>query len=543
MIDRDPAAALEPVRAYHALSKHRPDRYAPGPGHLDWANQPDPFRRFAGCETVALPLLADRPSPRFAALAQPPQTPAVLDRAGVAQLFELALGLSAWKAAGPSRWALRCNPSSGNLHPTEGYLVCPGLPDLAPGLYHYDSYRHCLERRAALAADEHWRAACAGNLLVGLSGIHWREAWKYGARAWRYCQHDAGHAIGALRYAAATLGWGARLLTAPGDAEIAALLGLDRSADFLGAEPEAAELLLVIGPRPGAADPGAQLTPPPSAVWQGRANRLSSAQVDWPQIGAVAAATGKPRSAPCSEPPLPLPPPAATAGDMSAVDLIRRRRSAVAFDGRTRMPAQAFFALLDALLPRADRAPWDVLPWQPRIHPVLFVHRVEGLAAGLYALPRSPAAADRLRGALSAEFGWEPVAGAPAQLPLHRLLAGDSRDLARALACHQDIAADSCFALAMLGDFEASLARGPHWYRWLFWEAGLLGQVLYLQAEALGLRGTGIGCYFDDAVHQVLGLADDRWQDLYHFTVGSPVEDQRLRTEPPYAHLGDRGHA
>ncbi|TVR64991.1 MAG: hypothetical protein EA420_04215 [Candidatus Competibacteraceae bacterium] len=32
-----------------------------------------------------------------------------------------SLGLSAWKQHRGSRWALRCNPSSGNLHPTEGY--------------------------------------------------------------------------------------------------------------------------------------------------------------------------------------------------------------------------------------------------------------------------------------------------------------------------------------------------------------------------------------------------------------------------------------
>jgi hypothetical protein len=258
----------------------------------------------------------------------------------------------------------------------------------------------------------------------------------------------------------------------------------------------------------------------------------------------VAAAAHKPRSAPLAETPPPQPSPQPTpmsAGELPAAALIRQRRSAVAFDGRTSMPAGAFFELLDALLPRAERAPWDVLPWQPRVHPVLFVHRVEGIAPGLYALPRSPAAAARLQTALSEEFVWRPVPGAPGQLPLRQLLAGDSRSLAGALACHQDIAADSCFSLAMLADFEASLAQGAHWYRWLFWEAGLLGQVLYLQAEALGLRGTGIGCYFDDAVHQVLGLGDQAWQDLYHFTIGGPVEDRRLRTEPPYAHLGERG--
>ena len=50
-----------------------------------------------------------------------------------------------------------------------------------------------------------WLEACGGRpdmLLVVLSSIHWREAWKYGERAYRYCQHDAGHAIAATRYAA-----------------------------------------------------------------------------------------------------------------------------------------------------------------------------------------------------------------------------------------------------------------------------------------------------------------------------------------------------
>jgi hypothetical protein len=30
--------------------------------------------------------------------------------------------------------------------------------------------------------------------------------------------------------------------------------------------------------------------------------------------------------------------------------------------------------------------------------------------------------------------------------------------------------------------------------------------MLYLEAEAAGVRGTGIGCFYDDPVHDVLGL-------------------------------------
>ena len=62
----------------------------------------------------------------------------------------------------------------------------------------------------------------------------------------------------------------------------------------------------------------------------------------------------------------------------------------------------------------------------------------------------------------------------------------------------------------------------------------MIGQLLYLEAEAAGMRSTGIGCFFDDPMHEVLGLEDDAFQDLYHFTLGGPVEDTRLTNQSAY---------
>jgi len=75
----------------------------------------------------------------------------------------------------------------------------------------------------------------------------------------------------------------------------------------------------------------------------------------------------------------------------------------------------------------------------------------------------------------------------------------------------------------------------PWRYRELHWEAGAVGQVLYLEAEASGLRGTGIGCFFDDGVHELLGIAGGKLQTLYHFTVGGPLTDDRIVSLPPYS--------
>ena len=286
------ASELEAVMRYHERTKHHFYRFAAGPGRLDWANQPSPFRRYAGAALVRLPLLApdEEPvSPAYEDLFTPGAVrPVPLTLRSLSRLFEYSLALSAWKQAGATRWALRANPSSGNLHPTEGYALVGGIPELgAPGLYHYAPLEHGLERRADCGF-------ILNTVLVGLSSVYWREAWKYGERAWRYCQHDAGHAIGALRFAAAALGWSARVLDEVADETIEALLGLDRDADFEGAERESAELLMAIGPGNPAKNT-VEVEELKASRWYGKANRLSADDpIAYAAIDHVAAASRKP---------------------------------------------------------------------------------------------------------------------------------------------------------------------------------------------------------------------------------------------------------
>jgi SagB-type dehydrogenase family enzyme len=286
----DPARAA--VWAYHTQSKHSFERYAPGPARLDWDAQPEPFRRFEGCERLELPLAASAIDLPFAALYTPGAVqPQPLGVAAIGACLELSLAVSAWKAQGPARWAVRCNPSSGNLHPVEGYLVLPST-DLGPaGIYHYEARDHALELRCGLGPD---LAACLegllppGCLLVGLSLVPWREAWKYGVRAWRYCQLDLGHAIGALGYAAACIGWRMRCLTDWPLPDVARLLGLDRAADFAPDESEYPAGLLLLGPDPAALPPQADLLARlPHQAWQGKANRLDRGKW-WDAVDAMA---------------------------------------------------------------------------------------------------------------------------------------------------------------------------------------------------------------------------------------------------------------
>ena len=201
-------------------------------------------------------------------------------------------------------------------------------------------------------------------------------------------------------------------------------------------------------------------------------------------------------------------------------------------DGHLEFPA--FCRMLRRLLP-VDGAPWDALWWAPRLHVALFVHRVLGLDPGLYLLARDARAIPQLRGALRDDFIWSRPPGLPGGLDLFLLVPLDVRTIAGVLSCRQAIASDGFFSVAMLAEFDGALAEhGAPFYRNLYWESGMIGHLLYLEAEAAGVRGTGIGCFFDDAVHDLFGIPDHRLQSLYHFTVGQPVDDGRLRTEPGY---------
>ena len=546
---------MEPWRSaihYHERTKHHPQRFARSLGYMDWDNQPNPFRRFSATELITLEHPSDAPRPLYDELYKPGAIPAQpVSAASVARLLSLSLAISAWKQLGKTRWALRINPSSGNLHPTEAYLVAGPVDGLTktPCVFHYAPEVHALERRASLptAAWETFTAGLRADwLLVGLSSIHWREAWKYGERAYRYCQHDAGHALAAVALSAAALGWSAHWLSVVSDAACAALLGLDRADEFEPKEGEHPEMLVAV--IPGAARPDARSgtdwerrvsSLASQAQWFGKPNRLSREHVAWQAIDTVRTACQKPAtswpsqddsSAVVSES-LSAPP-----RQVAAATVVRQRRSAVAMDGESRMARDPFLILLDRLLPRFDRAPWAALGPPVCLHPVFFVHQVEDFESGLYILVRDARQGDALRAAMSAEFTWTQPASCPERMPFYQLARADCRRAAGQLACGQLIAAEGAFSVAMIARFEEPLATHGAWfYRRLHWEAGMIGQVLYLEAEAAGLRGTGIGCFFDDPTHEVLGLKDATYQTLYHFAVGGPVDDPRLTTLPAYS--------
>ena len=101
----------------------------------------------------------------------------------------------------------------------------------------------------AEVGEDIWQAiydhfGCEG-FFAGLGSIYWREAWKYGERAFRYCNHDVGHALGALSFSANLQGWKLNYLDALSDEQVERVLGFDRT-QWRDLEEEAPEALCFV---------------------------------------------------------------------------------------------------------------------------------------------------------------------------------------------------------------------------------------------------------------------------------------------------------
>jgi SagB-type dehydrogenase family enzyme len=526
---------------YHEATKHHYDRYARSPGYMDWKNQPNPFRSYAGAPAVSLPLLQKDPAAGYLDLyerTRNTQQPFTIE--AIAGFLELSLGLSAWKAVSGSQWSLRVNPSSGNLHPTEAHLILPPIKPLKSGVYHYNALGHVLEKRADIPT-ELWQGIVshigAEGFLIGISSIFWRESWKYGERAFRYCNHDAGHALACVSFSANLWGWKVSNLGCLSDEAIEMILGFDQTR-FRKLEQEHADFLCFVHPHKSNAIPRGL---PDQMIAQfgnlrfiGEPEILSQECINWESIYQTAELTKKPPSEKMTCDLGAQKWATNETSSLSAPDIIRKRRSATSFDPDGSITKNRFLTMLDKTLPRMDSAPFDAELIEPATHLLLFVHNVVDLPPGLYFFLRAKNDLDEVKRFARSDFRWEPV---ETNFPLYLLSEDDYRQQAMMVSCHQEIAGSSAFSLGMIAKFKQIVASRPYLYRHLFWETGMIGQVLYLEAEAHGVRGTGIGCFFDDAVHEIMGFDDNHYQSLYHFTVGKPIEDPRLTSYPPYYHL------
>ncbi|WP_304544750.1 nitroreductase family protein [Sulfurimonas microaerophilic] len=510
---------LQTVLHYHETTKHNQHRYARSLGYMDWASQPNPFREYKGTKKIQLPLALEHTTPPYHLLYTSDVPRAPLCKESISQLLQFSMAIAAWKSAGAEKWAVRCNASSGNLHPTESYLILPPVLTEKAIVSHYAPKDHQLEILSELESS-FFNSLPEGSFILALSSISWREVWKYGERAFRYVQLDVGHAWQSIVASAAMLGWSVQKLDEISDADLSKILGLNQSERFF--EMELPDMFLLITPEKNSTAVNLdKLYEELPLKYEGIANKLSPTMQEWEIIPAIEEAT---QATPLKQESVAhrthLKEPT-----KESKEVVLQRRSIHVMDKELSwISKEQFFTIIKSVTGSLDGR-------KNAVHPVLMLHRVKDMQQGLYILVRNEDDLQTLKSSMKAEFLWKET-----ELEnLYLLQEGDFTFAAKNISCSQDIASDGAFTLGMLTRFSSELQNfGAHRYKELYWECGAIGQQLYLEATSLNLSGTGIGCFLDDMFHSLIGLQDNRFQTFYHFTVGKGFVDSRIMSLPAY---------
>jgi SagB-type dehydrogenase family enzyme len=511
---------IEAARLYHEVTKHSYTSVRSGAHFLDWDNKPLPYKIYPELASVALPRdpgLSQMPA--LAAIGSPEleTSDAKLDLPGLTRILFCADGLTRRRRIGGEDYHFRAAASAGALYPIEIYVAASAVEGLEAGLYHFSPAD--LKLRGLRRGD--WRPAIAraagerasireARAVVVMSAIFWRSAWKYRARAYRYCFWDGGTILANLLAAARAETMAAEVMTAFVDKDLERLLGVD-------GDREGCVCIVALGKTSRTDEAAGEIAPlafetvPISErevtyddlIKVHRVSRLASPD----EVHAVASArleasrkrTGTLRasgqapagatrgeSAPASHPLT-----AESVEGLALGDTILKRGSTRIF-AREPIGAEELAAILAASSnhPRADF---------PRLSDTyLIVNAVEGMESGAYYYRRE-----------SASF--------------EILTAGDLRDQAGYLCLEQALGADCSVLIVYMADLERALrALGNRAYRDAHLEAGILGGRAYLASYALGRGATGLTFYDDDTTKFFAPHAEGK-SPLLMVAVGVPA--------------------
>ncbi len=471
----------ERISRYHEETSHQRGNLTGRA--LNWKNQPLPFKIYRHVPTFPLANNIVLPQiPIQSALDEHPLIQGGKLSSILSGICNLTAGITlVQESAGDTRFHFRAAPSAGALYPAELYVVLQNVNEMNDGLYHYCPLKHVLSQ---LRGGPVFKGLGNGTPAVRfyLTSIFHRSAWKYGARAYRYCLLDTGHMAENLLLASRIHGLPATLDYDFNDSVMTRILGIH--PDFegclaqvhaMGCGPET----LLVDTSPLTAE-----DIPAYSVSALKAQAPEELLLAHQATASFARCPERPMAAPV-EKSTPLPDPALSA---STAETIMQRRSRRNFVSRNVMPRD----LVDII--------------------------------GLLCRDVAPICTDAI------QVGFLAGKSSGLKPGYHRLNRGDRSTTLVKPGDFMAQSAQVCLDQGWLENaalhfvFTADLARlrekcGPRSYRYAHLEAGRLGQSVYLAATAKNLGVCGIGAFFDDEGASLLSLPDGH-KLLYLVAIG-----------------------
>ncbi|MCD1260585.1 SagB family peptide dehydrogenase [Paenibacillus athensensis] len=467
---------------------------------FDSSPRPERFKNYSG------PYVRLKTSTFKGDLAPPPP----LTGTGVLERILLpSFGVTSVKFYGHQSEMLWSFPSAGGCYPVETYVIVRSLSGVAPGIYYYSSLHTSLykighEDQLDQLNDTLLPQDREADFYFVLTAIPWRSCWKYSYKGYRFSLIDTGHVMTNFQLVIRSLGMTHTAYTTLQSRKLKSLLRLDANEEAValiavkesissqidsasehagstigaahGEPPEGAAQSAGIAVQPGAAATGAsfpQIGLPAGVADHALSLRSATSEqpdanpFDWSPVAAfqkkVSATVSEPSAAWLAKHELP-----AEWNDYAKVlQLIIDRRSSSCY-----LPEELAYADFMQMVE-------FIRSLQFPLSSVYFsVHAVEDLVPGVYVYDSE----------------------------LRLIKSGDFRAASTRLCLDQEFVFESSVVFFFAVDASQVSEDNYYVYQQRLVDAGILGQMVYLKAQELGLGYSAIGGYYDFEVNETLQL-------------------------------------
>jgi len=509
--NRDISIAL----AYHEATKHSYTSVRSGGHFLDWNNRPLPYKIYPGAGTLALPRDFSLSATSTLSALRQRSVPShgSLDLEALTRLLFCAGGLTKRANVGGEDYHFRAAASAGALYPVELYVVAGEIDGVESGLYHFlqaDLKLHGLRRgdwRPYLAHCVSSKSLRDARAVIIMTGIFWRSAWKYQARAYRYGFWDTGTILANLLAAANADALDTKIITIFNDAPVEELLEVN-------GEREGVVCLVAVGE--------ARLSPSLSVPNEDRESQADSAE------SPVLSSTGL-ESIPLS------------AKEVVYEDLVKLHLASQlctseeiselhqAHFERRHLETGSAATILEVLddddarglgetiLQRGSTRAFARKPIAAEELAAIMATSNHHENGDLACLAETYLIANAVEGLVPGAYYYRRESGA-----FELVKAGDFRAEAGYLCLEQQLGADCSALIIYMCDLERILrCFGNRGYRNAHLEAGLLGGRAYLASYSIGRGATGL-TFYDDDTTSFLQPHCGRMSPLLMVAVGEP---------------------
>lgn len=497
---------------YHEETKYHEARMGKFQRPLDWGAQPSPYKEYHSEKKIDLvPYLPFQNNP-FTGEPLPPAKEQGGYPFGLGEISRLlyftngVTGILQYPTG--QTLTLRAAPTAGGLYPTEIYVAIRGLSNAESGIYNFQVKDHSL---VLVWEGDFWEqierycmrheAVERSNLLVIMTAVYQRSAWRYQERAYRRILLDTGHILGNLVVYAQEEGFTAYPIGGFLDTSLNRLLFLDESEEGV--------LVVTALPQSEKVDPEeirATSAVASQPIPKGEAD-LKMLQLQLHRVSSILpgektdlSAVRRPPDLNVLESKYPfkeavaLPEVPMQWGE-GVGQTILLRRSTRGFSGEGFLKEE-LAAILEYAYSPLSGAPFPLFD-PSLLETYLVVQRVVGLQEGVYYF-------------------------VPQRSELRLLTAGDFREQTWHFCLGQELARDAATIVVHIAHLKKAVEKyGDRAYRYLHLDAGQIGERLNLAAIRLGLGVSGIGGFYDDEVNALLGLSLDEIV-VYITTLGRP---------------------